>query len=450
MKYDHASPWSIFSYARTMIGKSLRDVLTARIIMHLEKDFDVSGRGRKGHFGDLVEEYVFGKKPDNRSEPDFPKAGVELKTTPLRTHPSKRFVSKERLVFSMIDYKSIDEETWEESSFLKKNRRLLLMFYLYEPNVSKLDYKFKIVRLLDLLEELAEADLIQIKADWRKIVDKVRAGEAHLLSEASTAYLGAATKAANSSVLREQPRSDEPAKPRAFSFKQSYLNQLIQESLLGDVGESIFKPEDKPQTIEDVVSEKFSAFRGLVDEDIAERFGVEMAKRPKNYRRLLVNRMLGVNSNKIKELERANITLRVIALEPSGRLVESVSFPSFEYQCIVRQEWEESDFYEQLTTKRFLFAVFRKTSDGMAVFEGHKFWHFPIEDIEQAKWVWEETVRLILGKKADALPGIRDNPVAHVRPHAKNAQDVLPTGYGTYEVKKSFWLNAKYIEQQLC
>ena len=72
-----------------------------------------------------------------------------------------------------------------------------------------------------------------------------------------------------------------------------------------------------------------------------------------------------------------------------------------------------------------------------------------MKDIEKAQWVWEETVRRIKAQKADGLPGISDSTVANVRPHARNSSDVAPTGYGTYEVKKSFWLNAKYIQNTL-
>ncbi|PIV71214.1 hypothetical protein COW57_00760, partial [Candidatus Roizmanbacteria bacterium CG17_big_fil_post_rev_8_21_14_2_50_39_7] len=46
----------------------------------------------------------------------------------------KRFSSKERLVFSMINYDTIINETWLLSSFLKKNKSLLLMFYLWFEN----------------------------------------------------------------------------------------------------------------------------------------------------------------------------------------------------------------------------------------------------------------------------------------------------------------------------
>ena len=39
-----------------------------------------------------------------------------------------------------------------------------------------------------------------------------------------------------------------------------------------------------------------------------------------------------------------------------------------------------------------------------------------------------------------------ESMVLHVRPHAKDKNDTFPTHYGKDIIKKSFWLNAKFIE----
>lgn len=449
--YDETSAQSILELAEKMIGKKLRDLIEPENLVKLEKELDGYSNRRKGHFGDLVEEYVFNKTMDNLSQADFPLAGVELKTTPLKKHTSKKYVAKERLVFSMINYMTIVNEEWESSSFLKKNKLLLLMFYLYNSESSKLDYEFKIVRLLNLLHGIDEADLMQIKTDWNDIVSKIKRGEAHLLSEGDTAYLGAVTKAANSKVRREQPYSDELAKPRAFSLKQGYLNQIIQDSLSGEKRqyESLFKSSDRPQPIEELIATRCVKYYGKTESEIANELGITFQKKPKNFRRLIVNKMLKIESQKVKEFEKANITLKVIALEKSGRLTESISFPTFKYEEIVKASWEESDFYMQLTTKKFLFMVFRKIDGNESIFEKFQFWNFPMKDIDKAQWVWEETIKRIKKHRVDALPRISESSVAHVRPHAQNKEDVYATGYGTFEVKKCFWLNAKYIEAQV-
>ena len=449
--YDDTSIVSIYNYAKTLEGKTLRDLLSNELATTVSDTTLQYGTRRKGNFGNLVEEYIFGYAPNSNANADFDKVNMELKTTPLKKLKNGKLVSKERLVFSMINYMEIINETWENSTFLKKNKLLLLLFYLYVKNLNILDYEFKMVKMLDMFSDIPQADIAQIKKDWETIVNKIKDGKAHLLSEADTLYLGAATKSSNSNTRRKQPNCTEQAKPRAFSFKQSYLNSLIQAYLEKDIGEknSLLKDPSLPMTIEENIQVRFNPYFGMTNIDIEKKLGITYEKRPKNHRRLLINKIFGMNANKILELEKANITLKVIALEPSGNLKESISFPTFDYQEIIHESWEESELYEQLTTKRFLFIVFRKTKNGHDIFEKIKFWNFPLEEINNAEWVWQETINRIKNKKADNLPTIKENPVIHVRPHARNKQDTIPTGYGTSEVKKSFWLNAKYIQDQI-
>jgi len=460
MTKQYTTKQSVLDEAQKILGRSLRDVMIddGVNVAEIEKKLLHYGRKRKGLLGELVEEFVFGLDVNNRAEADFMPVGIELKTNPIKNHATKTFVSKERLVFSMINYDEIVNETWETSSFLKKNKILLLMFYLWLKDQDILDYEFKFVHLLDLINDLSDEDVYQIQKDWEYIVAKIKRGEAHLLSEGDTYYLGACTKAANSRIVRDQPMARTPAKPRAFSFKQQYLNFLIQKELLGkDVNtESIFKTKRRLLTIEEIVKEKFAPFIGKTDREIKKMVKWDIKKTPKNWKRLLVNRMLGVKSNKIEELEKANITLKTVVLEHIGILKESMSFPSFDYKDLVTQVWydeeneEMSDFHAQLETKRFLFVVFQKQKNSdEIVFKKIKFWNFPMSDINEVERVWQTTLDCINEGRYKDLPKISESNVAHVRPHGKNAKDKIETPQGIQEMKRCFWLNAKYIQQAL-
>ncbi len=448
----------VLEKAETILHKSLRGVISKEVAEVIERQIGGYGMKRKGFLGDLTEKYFFEINPGNISEPDFTIASVELKTTPLKKHTKSRFASKERLVFSMINYDTVVDETWEASSFLKKNKTLLLMFYLWTESQSILDYEFKFVHLLNLLEDISDEDVFQIQKDWEYIVSKIKRGEAHLLSEGDTYYLGACTKAANSRVVRDQPMNRAPAKPRAFSFKQQYINYLIQTKLLGEKTntDSIFKKQRRIETIEDVIKEKFATFIGKTDKEILSKLGSNLATKAKSYKRLIVNRILGVNSNNIEELEKANITLKVITLEHTGTLRESMSFPAFDYKDLVTQIWnddeEESmaDFHLQLETKRFLFVVFQKQKgNANIVLNKTMFWNFPIKDLYEAENVWQKTIDCINEGKYDKLPKLKDSHVAHVRPHGKDSTDTIETPQKTQEMKRCFWLNAKYIQQAI-
>lgn len=447
----------VYQEALKILNKSLRVIMPAEDEEEIGRKLYAYGTNRKGFFGELVEKYVFGLENNNRSEADFNIAGVELKTTPVKKHEKKRYVSKERLVFSMIDYKKIVDEEWDGSSFLKKNSILLLMFYLYDINKSLLDYEFKLIHLLDLLGDIPQQDMVQIRKDWEFIADKVRRGEAHLLSEGDTYYLGACTKASNGRAVREQPRSPISAKPRAFSFKQQYLNYLIQRMLGNEADASSMLPKDPVlESIDEIINEKFSRFIGKIDKEIAATLGWHAESKAKNYKQLLANRMLGVESKKVEELEKAEVTMKVVTLEHTGTLKESLSFPAFDYKEIVDEVWYDeereriADFYAQLDSKRFLFVIFQKIkgSDEI-VLRGIKFWNFPVADLSEAERVWEKAVECIREGRYSDLPKMSESPVAHVRPHAKNGKDTLETPQGTQEVKRCFWLNAKYIQKVL-
>lgn len=455
----YTSEAEVLAAANLALKKTLKEFIPPDELAGIAEAATGYGKNRKGYFGDLIERYIFGMENNGRAEADFKAAGIELKSTPLKRHKTKRFVAKERLVFSMIDYKKVIEEKWETSSFLEKNKLLLIMFYLYiNKEQSILDYEFEFVHLLNLLKDISVQDAEQIRRDWEFIVDKIRRGEAHLLSEGDTFYLGACTKATNSRVVRDQPRSSVPAKPRAFSLKQTYLNYLIQKNLLGidPDGESLYEGERTDVTIDEIVEGRLRPYIGKTDREILALLGWDTESRPKNYKRLLANRMLtGKGANRIEEFEKANVTLRVVTLEHDGTLRESISFPAFDYKDLVTQVWYDdqeevmAEFHAQLETKRFLFIVFQKQQDGSIFLKKAKFWNFPIEDLAEAERVFDSAVACIEDGRYGDLPKMADSPVAHVRPHAKDGNDTLETPHGTREIKRSFWLNAKYIQKAL-
>ncbi|GAB4281643.1 MAG: Sau3AI family type II restriction endonuclease [Coriobacteriia bacterium] len=437
--YDPTDPRSIEAYARRLEGHSLREMLA--------EDARTVYQTGKGKLGDVVERSYFGINPGNISAPDFEQAGVELKTTPLK-RVGKKLKAKERLSLQMIDYMNVHREEWESSSFLRKNALILLLFYLHEPNREMLDYVFKIARLW----EIPEADLEIIRDDWEKIVGKIRAGKAHELSEGDTMYLAACTKGAKGTDRRKQPFSDEPAKPRAFSLKASYMNSVIDASLKQQ--QAVSAAELKTgKTFEQIVHERFRPYVGMTADEIAQALGIEQKPgKPKSkaFHANVTKRILGVaDENRIAEFEKADINVKTIRLRPGGMPKEAVSFPAFKYLDLVEQGWDESDLKEALS-RRFFFVIYELDAQGTARLARTQFWRMPVEDIERhARECFERTVELIMEDKADYLPQSTDNPVCHVRPHGRDSADTLPTPSGRMVVRKSFWLNQKYLAEQL-
>lgn len=215
LSYNPKDKKSVIDYAKLLKGKTLREICVPEILKH-----NYTG---KGNFGQILEKFYFGYDPNSKSEADFFEIGMELKTSPLKQLKNNEYRSKERLVLNIINYLEVVNQQFENSDFWKKNANILLIFYLHQAGYDILDYLIKLVDEWNF----PSTDLEIIKKDWELIKQKIADGKAHELSEGDTFYLGACTKGANASSVRKQPFSDIPAKQRAYSLKQGYVNHII-------------------------------------------------------------------------------------------------------------------------------------------------------------------------------------------------------------------------------
>lgn len=456
LPYNPKDKKSVIDYAKLLKGKTLRQVCNVDLIKNNRKG--------KGHFGQILEEFYFFYKPNSDSEPDFPIAKLELKSSPLKKLLNSEFRSKERLVLNIINYLELVNQDFENSSFWKKNASILLIFYLHQANVDILDY---IIKLVDEWN-FPSTDLEIIKKDWELIKQKVADGKAHELSEGDTFYLGACTKGANALSVREQPFSDIPAKQRAYSLKQGYVNHII-ASIANDATGAYGKliPSvaiAKKQTIEDVVIAKFQPYYGKTIQQILESTGVELNTTAKSFYANLTKAILGIELDKeIEEFEKAEIIVKTVRLKENNLPKENISFPNFKYEEIVNEEWDDSNF-KNILEHKFLF-VFFQFENKQLVLRKVKFWNMPYADILEAEKVWAKTkeivlkgniVKEVIGKtRYTNFPNKAYNSVSHVRPHASNAADTYPlptidklTKAKEY-TKHCFWLNNTYVRDEI-
>lgn len=79
LKYDDSDPLSIEEYGKKLESHTFAEVYAWKL-SHIERDLEsyISG-SRKGGLGNLIEEQYFCYEANSSPEPDFPKAGVELK-----------------------------------------------------------------------------------------------------------------------------------------------------------------------------------------------------------------------------------------------------------------------------------------------------------------------------------------------------------------------------------
>uniref|UniRef100_UPI0035B0CCDC Sau3AI family type II restriction endonuclease n=1 Tax=Cloacibacterium sp. TaxID=1913682 RepID=UPI0035B0CCDC len=419
----------------------------------------------KGNFGQVLEKFYFGYEPNSTAEADFAQIGMELKSSPLKQLKNNEYRSKERLVLNIINYFNVVNQNFENSDFIKKNANILLIFYLHQAGYDILDL---IIKLVDEWS-FPSTDLEIIKKDWETITQKIANGKAHELSEGDTFYLGACTKGANASSVRKQPFSEIPAKQRAYSFKQGYVNHII-ASIAGETKEVYGKlipsvKEAKKQTIEEIVIEKFKPYYGKTIEEILDKTGVELNTSAKSFYANLTKAILGIELNKeIEEFEKAEIQVKTVRLKENNLPKEDMSFPTFKYKEIVNEDWENSDFKDILEHK-FLFVFFQFENETL-VLRKVKFWNMPYSDLLEVEKVWTKTQQIVAkgeivkeiktdknGKEVrfTNFPSKKFSSISHVRPHATNASDTYPLPKKdklTKEMeytKHCFWLNNSYV-----
>ena len=440
---------------KSALGKSLNDLIKAEVITIEDKE------ANKGGLGQLIEKYLFGMENNSDSEPDFMPAGIELKVTPYRKLKNGKLSAKERLVLNIIDFENEYKNEFRNSHFWYKNNKIQLLWYLWEPGKDKKDYNISHEKLLELA---LNEDLNQIEKDWNTIINKIKEGKAHEISEADTMYLGACTKGANSLSVRKQPFNDIPAMQRAFCFKVSYMTQLVRK-FIGNYSDVEKVLKDTQYSFEEYVNNIINKYKGKSQKELMKELSIN--SNAKNINSLLINKMFNVRSNlaETEEFQKANIIPKTIRIEENGRIKESISFPAFKYTDIVNQDWKTCDLREELETTKYMFFVFKKVNNEY-IFKGIKLWNMPELDIETSVMeMWKATYNTIKsgnivksitnGKRKTNFVGLSDNEVCHVRPHGRNSKDVYPlpvkdklTGASCY-TKHCFWINNNYLKEIL-
>ncbi|KHO38481.1 DNA mismatch repair protein MutH [Clostridium tetani] len=466
-KYDKTDRKSIEEYARRLINKSLSEVNKNNNCSRFNNEKS------KGRLGQIIEEEYFGYKINSNQEADFSEAGVELKVCPLKSinkKPNSKLIreklgysAKERIVLGIIDYFKLNDERWDNNSIRNKCKELLLMFYMNEKGVPKEDLIFKIITLW----KPSDRDLKIIERDWRTIALKVKQGKAHEISEGDTMYLGACTKGSTAEKSkRKQPNSNILAQQRAFSYKRSYVDCIIEE-LLQEEKLRKYKPIKALSDESLIFDEKiYNVFNSMLQKsilDIMKMYSINRERKAKNFIRLVIDDVckviFGDKLDNFDEFRKANIEIKTILLKPNGMPKESMSFEQINYCEIVKEKWETSTIRDKFENKKNLWIIFRSKKNFKKQLELslndiilHKvmFWNMPISDLNDSMYrVWKDTVSKIKKGDYDNFIKISNGEIAHIRPKGQNTKDLAFTPQGTKERKKCFWINARYIKEQI-
>tara|TARA_B100001059_G_scaffold85975_1_gene84078 strand:+ start:861 stop:2252 length:1392 start_codon:yes stop_codon:yes gene_type:complete len=397
----------LLTKGQELLGKSLYDLYG-----ELSKK-EYKGKGR---LGNKVEEIHYHIENNNKQKPDVENLGIEIKTNPLKTHFKGGFVPKERVVLGMIDFSAIVNETFETSSYLKKNRFILYNMYL-DDRVSN-DYNYNFL-LIDIIK-ISQDDLDIIENDWNIIRDKAKKRNADDLSQSDTNYLAAVTKGAKNQVPQPYSVNNKTAtaKRRAFAYKASYINHLLKDYKLVSKGSLLYYEKNKISkkyykildsshngNIENAVKEKFIPFYGLNDIEIADKFGyiesfnkgVDKSRWHWNTSMILTGKRKKYLSNFIEEFSKSGLTVKTIRVSKDNQPKEEISFRTQDYAIDEDSSWTESSLYQEIGRK-FLWVVYKESSSNSFFLERTFFWSIPQEDLNHIKLKWNELKSMFIKK----------------------------------------------------
>ncbi|MDE8193675.1 Sau3AI family type II restriction endonuclease [Erysipelothrix rhusiopathiae] len=415
----------------------------------------------KGKLGHIVEESGYDYIINNSQKADFEEAGVELKVTPFKVLKNKKNISaKERCVLTMVNYMNDHEVKFYESHCYDKLKKIQFIFYEDSKELAVEDLKIDGQYLFDF-EQISEADKEVIINDYSIIQDKIKKGDAHLISESDTFYLSACTKGETSKDRCPQVNSTEQAKPRAYSLKNSYMTELLRTKVFNqEEYESILNNDYKTLTIEEKVTQLLKPYYGMSLNEIDKHLKEPVNRDAKNYLRNYIRNMMKIkteNLNNIEEFKKSDIVVKTIRLTKNGKIREHMSFPAFNFKELSEETWDSAAIKNYFESKKFLFIVFQELEDLSREyrFEGSFIWGMDDRMIDSELFqVWNRTVSLLNkgleiiddGKRRKTnLPGSSFNHVVHVRTHAKNRDDIDYLPDGRVLTKHCFWLDKNLI-----
>ncbi|MCP1144616.1 Sau3AI family type II restriction endonuclease [Lysinibacillus endophyticus] len=444
-------------YAAQLEGKKLRDI----------GDFNevnkwLSKSKNKGAIGNAIQVVYFGIPANSVKEADFNYHNLELKVTPIKRNKNKTYSSKERLVLNMINYETDFIYEFEESPLMKKSQHMLLIFYLHEEDVDVFDYKIlKAVKFT-----IPKEDLPTIREDYYTIINKIKEGKAHQISESDTTYLAACTKGAgHGKDERKQPFSKELARQRAFSFKQKYMSVYFNAVFNTQTLEKLNMPVEV--SFSAYINNILLPFTNLTTKEIEEKLNYKPTKgitEDKSYLPKLVSKIFGIagtNLENIEQFQKGNVKFKTIRLRQKASDNQDMSWPNINFDEIYNVDFEDSTWYEWFAETKYLFVVFEDTDEGTFL-RNHILWNAPPDMLEalkklynHIKWQLHNDVIEVeittdsKGKEVwkNNLPGKGFVPYFQIRPKGNKGSEFTTLPDGRKFKKQCLFLNKEYLRE---
>lgn len=438
MKLKFETLEELLEFTENIKGKTFRELDKLNLLKKGARD--------KGVLGKIVETGFYGYPLNNDMEADFAELGVELKVSGFIITKKGVLSPKERISLSKINYHTIVDEEFEFSKFIMKNKKLLIIWYEYKRDVDYGDFKIWNYQLYDMSQ-----DEEIIKNDFYIIREKVRMGEAHLLSEGDTSYLGAATKGSGGELVT-QPYSKTPARPRAFSLKNSYLRGILRSY---KEQANFTKPVAK--TVREFVLDRISPYIGMTQLEIYEKLSGKKIKGriPKNLGKMISDLMIGKDDElpeKHDLFKKTSYIIKNVPVDEDYNLVERLSFRNLVISEFL-EPWEESEwkhYFEEITIILVCYEG-KNLPNGYRKLKGIKEITFNADDIDNFGKTYKMVQNAIRDRDVSLLPypNSFEGQALEIAPKGGKGANAYRTFFERDRTKTCFMMAKDFVKRKM-
>lgn len=430
----------LLNYTQRIIGKKFKDIDIRNLLQTEKMD--------KGILGKIVETGFYGYELNSNPEADFAELGIELKVAGFKRNKNETISAKERLVLGKIDYCKIIYEEFEFSKLLFKNKKLLIIWYEYDYDLKNSYGEFEI-KYYQLYDMSIDEDIF--RNDFNIIRDRVIVGEAHLLSEGDTSYLGACTKGAKGTDETKQPNTTikATAKPRAFSLKNGYMTGVLRSIDIASQSSAKFK------TAQSYVYEKLKPYFGLTQRQIWAKVGnyklAEDTKAPKNLNKMISDRIIGKDKDlgSIDDVfNKVNYSIKNLPVDDKNYPLERLSFRNLSISEF-DETWIDSDWNNYFEEINLIIVLYegKNKKNGERILKGVESVTFTASDIDLFKKSYIMVQDAIELKDISKLPypNLQEEQVLVIAPKGSGGDDAYNNFFKEDSTKTCFMLEKDFI-----
>lgn len=361
-----------------------------------------------GIAGDVIEQSVFGYKPNCCQDPDLIIDGVhtELKTTGIRFSKKEKgkYEAKEPMSITAVSPDAIIDEEFDSSHFWKKLEHLLFVYYLYASNnrVLAAEYASFFVKGYQFVE-FSDDDKEILKQDWLIVRNFIRSLNKNEFFYPEISHL-------RNQLLFIDTAPKWPNPPR-FRLKRSLVTTIVQ-SHFRDSLEQLPKRYDTYKEIDEKCHQLTAMYKGKTVFELAESLNVT-GKIDKGIGERLVVKMFGGSAKRMQNIElfsKIGLLGKTIVLTERGKRTEDMKLFRIDFNdvnpdgCV----FPETEMYDNFTGSQILCIMFEehnKETFGKNTFLGFKRISFTDDFIDlRVKPVWERIWKLVVNKELRDVP----------------------------------------------